>query len=210
MSKLQERLNHIGELVRGLSEQTSGNITIINSNCQMLANRLEALEKRVKELEDFNTPAEKKLELLRNQIDKVDKRLEDLETKTASDLSQTVVAESATSEEQDCLWLARSKSGRLYSFIAKPEKSLNGEHWNGRNILYWGMSQYKSLTYENSPQKLVLESSISKTETVGKDVLDKLRALLSRIDKDYEENLEYSHYEEGQQDLIKEIREVIE
>jgi len=34
--------------------------------------------------------------------------------------------------------------------------------------------------------------------------------LLSRIDKDYEENLEYSHYEEGQQDLIKKIREVIE
>ena len=144
------------------------------------------------------------------RIEALEKRLKELETKTASDLSQEVISKTETNEEQDCLWVARSKSGRLYSFIAKPEKSLNGEHWNGRNILYWGMSQYKSLTYENSPQKLVLESSISKMETVEKDVLDKLKSLLSRIDKDYEENLEYSHYEEGQQDLIKEIREVIE
>jgi len=141
------------------------------------------------------------------KIEALEKRVQELETKTASDLSQSTFEES---EERDCLWLARSKSGRLYSFTEKPQISSNGEHWNGRNILFWGTSKYKSLTYENSPQKLVLESVISKTETVGKDVLDKLRALLSRIDKDYEENLEYSHYEEGQQDLIKEIREVIE
>ena len=69
MSNIEERVQHNEDLIRGLSEQTSGNITIINSNCKMLANRLEALEKKVQELE----------------------------TKTASDLSQTVVAESATS-----------------------------------------------------------------------------------------------------------------
>ena len=137
---IEERLNHIGELVKGLSEQSSGNMTILNSNCQMLGNRLEDLEKKVQELE----------------------------TKTASDLSQEVVEEIEASHEQDCLWLARSKSGRLYSFTEKPQISSNGEHWSGRNILYWGMRQYKSLTYENSPQKLVLESAISKTETSEK------------------------------------------
>jgi len=72
MSNIEERLEHTEKLVRGLSEQTSGNITIINSNCQMLGNRLEALEKKV----------------------------QDLETKTASNLSQPVVAESETSEDQ--------------------------------------------------------------------------------------------------------------
>jgi len=185
MSKLQERLNHIGELVRGLSEQTSGNITIINSNCQMLANRLEEIEKKLQELEDFNTPAEQKLELLRNQISKTE-----------------------TNEEQDCLWVARDEGG-LFAFFEEPE-FFRGEWSSDSDYHKLPANLFPQVTFENSPQKLVLESSISKTETVGKDVLDKLRALLSRIDKDYEENLEYSHYEEGQQDLIKEIREVIE
>ena len=93
MSKFEERLEHTEKLVKGLSEQTSGNITIINSNCQMLANRLEAIEKKVQELE----------------------------TKTASDLSQTVVAESTTSEEQDCLWVARDKrTDTLYVYEVEP------------------------------------------------------------------------------------------
>ena len=75
--------------------------------------------------------------------------------------------------------MARSKSGRLYSFTEKPVKSLNGEHWNGRNILYWGMSKYKSITYENSPQKLVLENSekpnnqVFKCPTCGWDTIYK-------------------------------------
>jgi len=180
MSKLQERLNHIGELVRGLSEQTSGNITIINSNCQMLENRLEEIEKKV----------------------------QDLETKTASDLSQTVVAESTTSEEQDCFWVARDEGG-LFAFSEEPE-FFRGEWSSDSDYHKLPANLFPQVTFENSPQKLVLESSISKMETVEKDVLDKLKSLLSRIDKDYEENLEYSHYEEGQQDLIKEIREVIE
>jgi len=108
-----------------------------------------------------------------DRVVELEDKVQDLETKTASDLSQSVVAESATSEEEDCLWLARSKSGRLYSFTEKPVKSLNGEHWNGRNILYWGMSKYKSITYENSPQKLVLENS----EKPNNQEFDKERAL---------------------------------
>jgi hypothetical protein len=170
--------------------------------------RIEALEKKLQELEDFNTPAEQKLELLRNQIDRVDKRLEDLETKTASDLSQLVVAESATGEEQDCLWVARDEGG-LFAFSQEPE-FFRGEWSSDGDYYKLPDNLLPQITFENSPQKLVLESSISKMETVEKDVLDKLKSLLSRIDKDYEENLEYSHYEEGQQDLIKEIREVIE
>jgi prefoldin subunit 5 len=233
MKEIEERLNHIGELVKGLSEQNSGNMTILNSNCQMLGNRLEDLEKKVQDLEDFNTPAEQKLELLRNQIDRVDKKVRELETKTASDLPQKVVAESETSEEQDCLWLARSKSGRLYSFTEKPQISSNGEHWNGRNILFWGTSKYKSLTYENSPQKLVLESSaISKKEAAEEgyeptiddcfynrekensekpdlqDAFTELRALIEKYENFLEEvELKNTAFAEI---ILKEIREVIE
>lgn len=123
------------------------NLREIENQISNLRVRYYKYEKKVRELED---------------------KVQDLETKTASDLSQEVVEESEASHEQDCLWLARSKSGRLYSFTEKPQISSNGEHWSGRNILYWGMSQYKSLTYENSPQKLVLESAISKTETSEK------------------------------------------
>jgi len=146
MSKLQERLNHIGELVRGLSEQTSGNITIINSNCQMLENRLEEIEKKV----------------------------QDLETKTASDLSQTVVAESTTSEEQDCFWVARDEGG-LFAFSEEPE-FFRGEWSSDSDYHKLPANLFPQVTFENSPQKLVLESSISKMETVEKE-FDRERAL---------------------------------
>jgi len=153
----------------------------------MLANRLEALEKRVKELEDFNTPAEKKLELLRNQIDRVDKKVQDLETKTSSDFSQPVFAESATSEEEYCLWVARDKSGRAHLFDQEPY-IVEGSEWSCKSlrwiVLLNGM--LPQVTWENSPQKLVLESTISKMETVGKD-FDRERALdlLDIIDAEY-------------------------
>jgi hypothetical protein len=165
------------------------NLREIENQISNLRVRSYKYEKKVRELED---------------------KVQDLETKTASDLSQSLVAESATGEEQDCLWLARSKSGRLYSFTAKPEKSLNGEHWNGRNILYWGMSQYKSLTYENSPQKLVLETAISKTEIVeksGQDAFTELRALLDEAEKD---NREKYPDESMMTSILQRMREVIE
>jgi len=170
--------------------------------------KVKELEKKIEELERFNTPAEYKLELLRNQIDRVDKKVQELETKTASDLSQLVVAESATGEDLHCLWVARDEGG-LFAFSEEPE-FFRGEWSSDSDYHKLPANLFPQVTFENSPQKLVLESSISKMETVEKDVLDKLKSLLSRIDKDYEENLEYSHYEEGQQDLIKEIREVIE
>jgi len=170
MKEIEERLNHIGELVRGLSEQTSGNITIINANCQMLANRLEEIEKKLQELEDFNTPAEQKLELLRKQIDKVDKRLEELETKTSSDLSQKVVAEIATSEKQNFLWVARDKrTDTLYVYEVEPVEqycetfAADDEEEKSFRINF---DLFPEVNFENSPQKLVLESAISKTETV--------------------------------------------
>lgn len=163
------------------------NLREIENQISNLRVRSYKYEKKVRELED---------------------KVQDLETKTASDLSQTVVAESTTSEEQDCFWVARDEGG-LFAFSEEPE-FFRGEWSSDSDYHKLPANLFPQVTFENSPQKLVLESSISKTETVEKDVLDKLRALLSRIDKDYEENLEYSHYEEGQQDLIKEIREVIE
>lgn len=140
MSNIEERVQHNEDLIRGLSEQTSGNITIINSNCKMLANRLEAIEKKIQELE----------------------------TKTASDLSQSTVEES---EERECLWVARDKrGGRLYVYEVEPI-----EQWcdtfdatdEDENCLKINPELFPQVTFENSPQKLVLESAISKNETVG-------------------------------------------
>ena len=169
------------------------NLREIENQISNLRVRSYKYEKKVRELED---------------------KVQDLETKTASDLSQSVVAESATSEEQDCLWVARDKrTDTLYVYEVEPVEQYCetfAEDDEEEKSFRIDFDLFPQVTFENSPQKLVLESSISKMETVEKDVLDKLKSLLSRIDKDYEENLEYSHYEEGQQDLIKEIREVIE
>lgn len=202
MSNIEERVQHNEDLIRGLSEQTSGNITIINSNCKMLANRLEALEKKVQELE----------------------------TKTASDLSQTVVAESATSEEQDCLWIARDKDGDLYAHSIKPAlQNFCFENEEGYFIIY--DKKFPQVTFENSPQKLVLESSISKAETVEEgcdptiddffynrdeensekpnkqDAFTELRALLDEAEKD---NREKYPDESNMTDILRRMREVIE
>ena len=163
------------------------NLREIENQISNLRVRSYKYEKKVRELED---------------------KVQDLETKTASDLSQTVVSKTETNEEQDCLWVARDEGG-LFAFFEEPE-FFRGEWSSDSDYHKLPANLFPQVTFENSPQKLVLESSISKMETVEKDVLDKLKSLLSRIDKDYEENLEYSHYEEGQQDLIKEIREVIE
>ena len=169
--------------------------------------RIEALEKKLQELEDFNTPAEQKLELLRNQIDRVDKRLEDLETKTASDLSQLVVAESATGEEQDCLWVARDEGG-LFAFSQEPE-FFRGEWSSDGDYYKLPDNLLPQITFENSPQKLVLESSISKTETVGKagqDAFTELRAKLEDLENRYDKEVLAWSFDE----ILKSIRQVIE
>lgn len=145
-----------------------------------LENKNEALEKKVQELEDFNTPAEYKLELLRNQIDRVDKKVQELETKTASDLSQSLVAESATSEEQDCLWVARDKrTDTLYVYEVEPVEQYCetfAEDDEEEKSFRIDFDLFPEVTFENSPQKLLLESSISKMETVEKE-FDRERAL---------------------------------
>ena len=207
MSKFEERLEHTEKLVKGLSEQTSGNITIINSNCQMLANRLEAIEKKVQELE----------------------------TKTASDLSQTVVAESTTSEEQDCLWVARDKrTDTLYVYEVEPVEQYCetfAEDDEEEKSFRIDFDLFPQVTFENSPQKLVLESSIiSKTETVEKgyeptiddffynrdeensekpnkqDAFTELRAKLEDLENRYDKEVSAWSFDE----ILNEIREVIE
>jgi len=126
--------------------------------------KVKELEKKIEELERFNTPAEYKLELLRNQIDRVDKKVQELETKTASDLSQLVVAESATGEDLHCLWVARDEGG-LFAFSQEPE-FFRGEWSSDGDYYKLPDNLLPQITFENSPQKLVLESAISKTETV--------------------------------------------
>ena len=146
--------------------------------------KVKELEKKIEELERFNTPAEYKLELLRNQIDRVDKKVQELETKTASDLSQLVVAESATGEDLHCLWVARDEGG-LFAFSEEPE-FFRGEWSSDSDYHKLPANLFPQVTFENSPQKLVLESSISKMETVEKE-FDRQRALelLDIIDFEY-------------------------
>lgn len=105
-----------------------------------------------------------------DRVVELEDKVQDLETKTASDLSQTVVAESATSEEQDCLWVARDKrTDTLYIYEVEPVEqycetfAADDEEEKSFRIDF---DLFPQVTFENSPQKLVLESSISKTETV--------------------------------------------
>jgi|DEB0MinimDraft_6_1074348.scaffolds.fasta_scaffold14989_5 hypothetical protein len=125
--------------------------------------RIEALEKKLQELEDFNTPAEQKLELLRKQIDKVDKRLEELETKTASDFSQEVISKTETNEEQDCAWVARDEGG-LFAFSEEPE-FFRGEWSSDSDYHKLPANLFPQVTFENSPQKLVLAPVVAESET---------------------------------------------
>jgi len=103
------------------------------------------------------------------RIEALEKRVQELETKTASDLSQPVVAESGTSEEEDCLWVARDKrTDTLYVYEVEPIEQYcetfasDDEEENSFRIDF---DLFPQVTFQNSPQKLVLESAISKTET---------------------------------------------
>ena len=104
------------------------------------------------------------------RIEALEKRLKELETKTASDLSQPVVAESGTSEEEDCLWVARDKrTDTLYVYEVEPVEQYCetfAEDDEEEKSFRIDFDLFPEVTFENSPQKLMLESSISKTETV--------------------------------------------
>ena len=145
------------------------------------------------------------------RIEALEKRLKELETKTATDLSQEVISKTETNEEQDCLWVARDKrGGRLYVYIEKPEEQYCETFTStDEDEIYLRIDEklFPQVTFENSPQKLVLESTISKTETVEKDVLDKLRALLNEAEKD---NREKYPDESIMTSILQRMREVIE
>ena len=113
-----------------------------------------------------------------DRVVELEDKVQDLETKTASDLSQSVVAESATSEDQsgypeipedqNCVWVARDKNGEIFVYELKPIKF--EYYFQCRSDSYceglW-RKLFPQITFENSPKKLILESStISKTETV--------------------------------------------
>jgi len=119
-----------------------------------------------------------------DRVVELEDKVQDLETKTASDLSQTVVSKTETNEEQDCLWVARDEGG-LFAFFEEPE-FFRGEWSSDSDYHKLPANLFPQVTFENSPQKLLLESSISKMETVEKE-FDRQRALelLDIIDFEY-------------------------
>ena len=169
-----------------------------------------------------------------DRVVELEDKVQDLETKTASDLSQSVVAESATSEEQDCLWVARDKrTDTLYVYEVEPVEqycetfAADDEEEKSFRIDF---DLFPEVTFENSPQKLMLESSISKTETVEKgyeptiddffynrdeensekpnkqDAFTELRAKLEDLENRYDKEVSAWSFDE----ILNEIREVIE
>lgn len=140
-----------------------------------LLKRLESLEKKMEEIEFYDSS----LEPLRNQIDRLHKKLNELENWKESFVdhgnpvkANQVVAENATSEEQDCLWVARDKrTDTLYVYEVEPVAqycetfAADDEEEKSFRIDF---DLFPQVTFENSPQKLVLESSIVfKTARVG-------------------------------------------
>lgn len=107
-----------------------------------------------------------------DRVVELEDKIQELETKTASDLSQKVVAESEASHEQDCLWIARDKrTDTLYVYEVEPVEQYcetfagDDEEEKAFRIDF---DLFPEVTFENSPQKLVLESSIVfKTARVG-------------------------------------------
>ena len=110
------------------------------------------------------------LERMFYRVCELEERVQELETKTASDLSQKVVAEIATSEKQNFLWVARDKrTDTLYVYEVEPVEQYCetfAEDDEEEKSFRIDFDLFPEVTFENSPQKLVLESSISKTETV--------------------------------------------
>jgi hypothetical protein len=184
------------------------NLREIENQISNLRVRSYKYEKKVRELED---------------------KVQDLETKTASDLSQTVVAESTTSEEQDCLWVARDKDGDLYAHSIKPAlQNFCFENEEGYFIIY--DKKFPQVTFENSPQKLVLAPVVAESETSeegyvptvddffynpeeensekpnNQDAFTELRAKLKEL-----ENEQFNDsWDDGVRYAVNKIREVIE
>ena len=156
------------------------------------------------------------------RVTELEKRLQELE--------KQAVAESAPS---DCVWVARDANGELFLYKKKPKRG-DYEFVNHSLEAYEEipMEMFSQVTFENSPQKLVLESSIiSKTETVEKgyeptiddffynrdeensekpnkqDAFTELRALLDEAEKD---NQEKYPDESNMTDILRRMREVIE
>lgn len=163
--------------------------------------------------------------ILVEKIEALEKRVQELEKKP-------VVAENATSEKKSFIWVARDNDGDLYAHAIKPVFE-NGcfESVEGSFLIY--EDNFPEITSENSPQKLVLESSaISKKEAAEEgyeptiddcfynrekensekpdlqDAFTDLRALIEKYENFLEEvELKNTAFAEI---ILKEIREVIE
>ena len=198
--------------------------------------RIERIESKIDEIYNEEVISLwKRIHKLENKNEALEKKVQELETKTASDLSQKVVAESEASHEQDCLWLARDKrTDTLYVYEVEPVEQYcetfagDDEEEKAFRIDF---DLFSEVTFENSPQKLVLESSISKTETVEEgyyptiddffynrdednsekpnlqDAFTELRELLDEAEKD---NREKYPDESNMTDILRRMREVIE
>ena len=168
------------------------------------------------------------------RIEALEKRLKELETKTASDLSQPVVAESGTSEEEDCLWVARDKrTDTLYVYEVEPIEqycetfAADDEEEKSFRIDF---DLFPQVTFENSPQKLVLAPVVAESETSeegyvptvddffynpeeensekpnNQDAFTELRAKLKEL-----ENEQFNDsWDDGVRYAVNKIREVIE
>ena len=165
----------------------------------ILIEKIEALEKRVQELEtktesdlsqdshfigtglDLNPTGEEPIQF--DSASKLNKEFENEDGTYPPELidsmlmnmpltagleelkKKQVVAESAPS---DCVWVARDANGELFLYKKKPKRG-DYEFVNHSLEAYEEipMEMFSQVTFENSPQKLVLESSaLSKTETV--------------------------------------------
>lgn len=159
--------------------------------------RIENLEKRVEENELLRVVISQNAGDLVSLIDRV-QELEQSQIKLVMDgqegeivtvkglnaAGETVeeelelpVAESATSEDRYCIWVARDrdKSIAIYSFNPIQKEDCFDPQSNTAFVLL-PEQLFPNLTFENSPQKLVLESSIiSKKEAVEMQWFDRAK-----------------------------------
>ena len=120
----------------------------------------------------MNYEQERRLEDLEKKVEYIERWKEAFVDHGNPVKANQVVAESAPS---DCVWVARDANGELFLYKKKPKRG-DYEFVNHSLEAYEEipMEMFSQVTFENSPQKLVLESSaISKTETVEKENSEK-------------------------------------
>lgn len=112
----------------------------------------------------MNYEQERRLEDLEKKVEYIERWKEAFVDHGNPVKANQVVAENATSEKKSFIWVARDNDGDLYAHAIKPVFE-NGcfESVEGSFLIY--EDNFPEITSENSPQKLVLESSaISKKE----------------------------------------------